>query len=95
MVYAVTTGGLCVSINFLLSRIQASAVISEAITSRSPASVGVSRPVVARLPPRTTIAAPTVDAHSASHPIQSSLSPAKTTAAAASSTGIAPTMSDA
>ncbi len=66
---------------------------SEAITSKSPASDGVSRPVVARLPPSTTIAAPDVDPHSASQPIQSSRSPANSAAAAASSTGIAPTIS--
>ncbi len=81
MVYAVTTGGLCVSISFLLSRIQASATTSEAITSRSPASEGVSRPVVARLPPSTTIAAPAVEPHSASQPTQSSRSPANRAAA--------------
>src|ERR1039458_7060436 len=68
MVYAVTTGGLWVSISFLLSRIHTSAQIRDAITSRSPPSEGVSRPVVARFPPRTTNAAPTVDAPNASHP---------------------------
>ena len=95
MVYAVTTGALCVCISFLLSRIQARATMSDAITSRSPASVGVSRPVVARSPPRTTMAAPAVDAQRASQPIQSSRSPANSTAATASSTGMAPTMSEA
>src|SRR5580704_8641714 len=43
MEYAVTTGGLCVRINFLLSRIHASDITSEATTSRSPASDGSPR----------------------------------------------------
>src|SRR3954447_16166373 len=38
MVYAVTTGGLWVSMSFLLSRIHESAVHREATTSRSPIS---------------------------------------------------------
>ena len=57
--------------------------------------MGVSRPVVARSPPRTTMAAPAVEANKASQPIPSSRSPAKMAAAAASSTGMAPTISEA
>src|SRR5208282_3738540 len=61
MVYAVTTGGLWDNISFLLSRIQASAVKSEATTIRSPTREGSPRAAGPRLPPRTMSAAPSVE----------------------------------
>ncbi len=46
IVYAETTGALCVSISFLLSRIQASAVQSESTTNKSPSRDGPFRTLV-------------------------------------------------
>ena len=93
MVYAVTAGGLCVSISFLLSSTQAIESPSENTTSASPAIVGCSLPAGPCAPPTVISTTPAVAPNSASQPTQSSRSPANSAAAAASSTGTVPTIS--